>query len=319
MFRENIGYKLNSRVKASLDCITHYPVHMHTSTIEIICVLDGTIGISESAMNHKLSNGDVYIFNAKDPHKITTVSEKNIILTVQIDIDYYKRYLKRLDTTYFICDSYINKDQLTGELRYLRFLLAQIYTEYHFKEISESRLESRTKELLAFLAEQFQNYTYNKSDENSYDIVRRQESKAEDPSYNRIYAIIDFIYENFRRKIRLEDIAKREFLSIYYLSRYIKKTCGLSFTELVTIARCEEGERLLGATNKTMDEIALEVGFSNRKHFNASFQRWFHMAPSEYRRSISMKSGGHINPQYGSYNEEFANSILDSYLNEASI
>jgi len=30
---------------------------------------------------------------------------------------------------YFICDSYINKEQLAGELRYLRFLLAQIYTD----------------------------------------------------------------------------------------------------------------------------------------------------------------------------------------------
>lgn len=317
MFRETIGYKLRSRVKASLECITYYPVHMHSSTIEIICVLDGTVSISESAMSHKLSAGDVYIFNAKDPHKIITVSEKNIILTVQIDIDYYKRYLKCLDTIYFICDSYINKDQLACELRYLRFLLAQIHVEYRSMEMNESRLESLTRELLGFLTEQFQYYTYSKSKENSYDIVRRQEMKAEDPSYNRIYDIIDYIYENFRRKIRLEDIAKREFLSIYYLSRYIKKTCGLSFSELVTIARCEEAERLLGSTNKTMDEISLEVGFSNRKHFAVAFKKWFHMTPSEYRRSVSRKSGSLINPQYDDYDQKYAKSVLESYLNEA--
>ncbi|MDD3168179.1 MAG: AraC family transcriptional regulator [Eubacteriales bacterium] len=319
MFRETIGYKLSSRVKSVLECIVYYPAHMHTSAIEIICVLDGTVSISDSAMNHKLSAGDVYIFNAKDPHKIVTVSEKNIILTVQIDMEYYKKYQKRLDMTYFICDSYINKDQLAGELRYLRFLLAQIHSEYHSAKINESRLESLTKELLGFLTEQFQYYTYSKSKENSYDIVRRQEIKAEDPSYNRIYDIIDYIYESFRRKLRLEDIAKREFLSIYYLSRYIKKTCGLSFSELVTIARCEEAERLLGTTNKTMDEIALEVGFSNRKHFSASFKRWFHMTPSEYRRSVSRKSRGSISPQYDNYNEKLAQSVLESYLNEVSM
>ena len=49
MFRENIGFKLNSKVKASLE-------------------------------------------RARDPYKIITVSEKNIILTVQIDIEYYTRY-----------------------------------------------------------------------------------------------------------------------------------------------------------------------------------------------------------------------------------
>lgn len=316
MFRENIGYKLNSRVRASLDNIRNYPVHMHAGSIEIICVLDGIVKISDSAMNHKLSAGDVYIFNAKDPHKIITVSENNIILTVQIDMDYYKRYYKRLDLTYFICDSFINREQLAGELRYLRFLLARIYLEYRSKEIYETRLESLTRELLEFLTEQFQFYTYSKSQENSYDIVRRQEMKAGTSYDNRIYDIIDYIYENLRGKIRLEDIAKREFLSICYLSRYVKKTCGLSFTELVTIARCEEAERLLGSTGKTVDEIALDVGFSNRKHLATGFKSWYHMSPSEYRRSISRRFGGHPAPQYAPYEENYAALVLESYLNE---
>jgi AraC-like DNA-binding protein len=270
------------------------------------------ISISDSALNHKLSAGDIYIFNAKDPHKIISVSEKNIILTVQIDIGYYKRYLKRLDTTYFICDSFINKDQLAGELRYLRFLLAQIYQECRSGNAEDSRLESLTRELLNFLTERFRYYTYSKSQENSYDIVRRQEIRAEDPYFNRIYDIIDYIYDNFRKKLRLEDIAKREFLSIYYLSRYIKKACGLSFSELVNIARCEEAERLLGSTNKTIDEIALEVGFANRKHLASYFKSWFHMTPSDYRKSISHHREGHFSPDYGDLNEIYAAELLAS-------
>jgi AraC-type DNA-binding domain-containing proteins len=289
---------------------------MHASAIEIICVLDGVVSISDSALNHKLSAGDVYIFNARDPHKITSISENNIILTVQIDIDYYKKYQKRLDMTYFICDSFINKDQLVCELRYLRFMLASIYMEYYSKDISESRLENLTRELLNFLSDQFQYYTYSKSQENSYDIIRRQEMKSDDPYFNRIYDIIDYIYENFRRKLLLDEIAKREFLSVSYLSRYIKKACGLSFSELVAIARCEEAERLLGATNKPVDEIALEVGFSNRKHLAIFFKDWFHQTPTEYRRALSLQFGGHPIPQYSSYDANSAASILEAYLNE---
>jgi len=290
---------------------------MHTGAIEIICVLDGVVNISDSALNHKLSAGDVYIFNAKDPHKIITVSENNIILTVQIDIDYYKKYYKRLDLTYFICDSFINREKLAGELRYLHFLLARIYTEYRSRDVSESRLETFTRELLEFLTERFQFYTYSRSQGNSYDIVRRQEMKADDPYDNRIYNIIDYIYENFRGRIRLEDIAKREFLSVYYLSRYVKKACGLSFTELVSIARCEEAERLLGSSNRTVDEIALEVGFSNRKHLALCFKKWYHMTPSQYRKSLTLQFGGRHAPQYGSYDEKYAEYVLESYLNEA--
>lgn len=318
MFREIIGFKLNSKVRASLDNIIYYPIHMHAGVIEIICVLDGVVSISDSALNHKLTSGDVYIFNAKDPHKITTVSEKNIILTVQIDIEYYKKYFKRLDVIYFICDSFINKDQLTGELSYLKFLLSRIYTEYNAIKIKDFNVESLAKELLSFLMEQFQYYTYRKSKENSYDIVRRKEVKAEDPYYNRIYDIIDYIYANFQKKIHLEEIAKQEFLSVFYLSRYIKKACGLSFSELVNIARCEEAERLLGNTDKTIDDIALEIGFSNRKHMNTYFQKWFKQTPSEYRKSLSLQFGGCPIIQYADCNLALAASIIESYLNVSS-
>ena len=316
MFRENVGFKFNSRVRASLENIAYYPVHMHTGVVEIICVLDGVISISDSALSHKLTNGDVYIFNAKDPHKMMSVSEKNIILTVQIDLEYYKKYFKRLDVIYFICDSFINKDQLNSELHYLRFLLAKIYTEYNFKR-SDSHLEALAKDLLSFLMEQFQFYTYSKSKENSYDIVRRQEIKSDDPYYNRIYDIIDYIYANFRKKILLEEIANLEFLSVSYLSRYIKKACGLSFSELIAIARCEEAERLIGSTSKTIDEISLDVGFSNRKHLNINFKKWFQQTPSEYRKSLSRQFGSLPNIQYDSFDGWLASSILESYLNDS--
>lgn len=315
MFHENIGFHSNARVRASLDSIVAYPSHMHTGEIEIICILDGSISISDSALNHRLTAGDVYIFNAKDPHKLMAIGEKNIILTIQIDINHYKQFFKRLDVTYFICDSFIHKDQLTAELGFLRFLLAAIYFEYSREGRSDARLEEMARELLTFLMEQFQYYTYSKSKENSYDIVRRQKTQSDDPYFNRIYEIIDYIYINFRKKIRLEDIAKQEYLSIYYLSKYIKKACGLSFSELVAIARCEEAERLLGATTKTIDEIALDVGFSNRKHLNINFQKWFHQTPSDYRKALRRQFGNHNSIQYAAFEPEPALSILTFYLN----
>lgn len=316
MFRESIGFRSKSRVRASLENIAYYPVHMHTELIEIICVLDGVISISDSALNHKLTPGDVYIFNARDPHKIMSISENNIILTVQIDMAYYKKYFKKLDVMYFICDSFIHKEELTDELRYLRFLLAKIYQEYSLKE-NEIQLEFLAKDLISFLMEQFQYYTYSKSKENSYDIVRRQKTKTSDPSFHRIYDIIDYIYVNFRKKILLEDIAKQEYLSVTYLSRYIKKSCGLSFSELVAIARCEEAERLLGTTEKTLDEIAADVGFTHRQHLNTFFKKWFHKTPNQYRKSLSVQYGDHGKISFNNCQNRFAETILETYLNES--
>lgn len=49
LFQEAVGYKLQSRVRVSLESIVQYPFHMHTNVIEIICVVDGSISISDSA------------------------------------------------------------------------------------------------------------------------------------------------------------------------------------------------------------------------------------------------------------------------------
>ncbi|MBR0597442.1 hypothetical protein [Sinanaerobacter chloroacetimidivorans] len=126
-------------------------------------------------MSHKLSFGDVYIFNAKDPHKISAISEKNIILTIQIDLDYYKKFFRKLDVTYFICDSFINRDRLTEELRYLRFLMTRIYDLHNEKNTNEVSIEELVKSLLSFLTDQFQYYTYSRNKTDSYDIFHRQE------------------------------------------------------------------------------------------------------------------------------------------------
>ena len=314
MFYESIGFSQNVKVRASLDNIVQYPVHAHSDALEIICILDGAVSISDSALNYKLCKDDVYIFNAKDPHKITTISEKNVILTVQIGLSHYRRYYKNLDVIYFICDSFLHKNNLFSELKYLRFLLSKIYFSYQMPSVNGSELESCTRNLLEFLMEQFQYYTYSKSKNNSYDIIRRQQVQSNDPYSNRIYEIINYIYACFSTKIKLEHIANQQFLSIYYLSRYIKKACGLSFSELVSIARCEEAERLLGSTEKTIDEIALEVGFSNRKHLHTQFKKWYLKSPSEYRKLLKENVKGQQNIIIQNFDNLEAETRLKKYL-----
>ncbi|MBQ9931286.1 MAG: helix-turn-helix transcriptional regulator, partial [Firmicutes bacterium] len=69
----------------------------------------------------------------------------------------------------------------------------------------------------------------------------------------------------------------------------------LSFSDLLSLACCEYAQRLLGSTHDTVDQIASLSGFANRKHLGTQFQKWFHMTPSEYRKSLAN--------QYGNPNE----------------
>jgi len=312
---EKIGYKTSAGIKAKVESMEYYPFHLHDDAIEIICVLNGTVKISDSAASYTLKYGDVHIFNKNDPHKIESNDPDNILLTIQIDCPHYMRHFDELDDAYFICDTYAERDLYAVDIKHLRFQLARIHREYsgHYSDIL---LEDMAKELLRLLLSQFRQYVY-KSDKNrAANIVRLQNIDHIYKNYDRMYRIVDFVYTNFRKKLYLKDIAEREFLSEEHISRDLKETLGLSFTQLISLTRCEEAARQLSSTKRTVDQIAEDVGFANRKHLATQFKRWYQQTPSEYRTSILKDLGSDSKVRLRPFDYDFAKVILDMYLDE---
>ena len=315
-FVEPIGFKLNSRVKASLDCIDEYPFHMHEDVIEIICVVKGEFDISESAQDYTLIPGDVYIFNAKDPHKIMAVNKDAALITVQIQTEYYEKLFEIDQFPYFICDSFLRDTQYPMDTRHLRFLITRIFAEYTRDLPSDISLEGFTAELLKYLLKQHKDYRFVKTSTGKIRMISRANAGNESNDDKRIYEIIDYIYAHFKEKITLEEIAQKEYLSLGYLSRYIKEASGLTFSEHVSLARCEEVERLLGNTGKTIDQIAMDVGFANRNHLATQFKKWFEKTPTEYRKSIDADIAKMSMVNYLPVNYQEVKDIINRFLEE---
>jgi xylan 1,4-beta-xylosidase len=314
MFIETVGYQSRSKIRAGIFSISKYPTHVHPNALEILCVLEGNVRISDTMLKQRLSEGDLYFFSMRNAHQISSAGDKNLLLYLQLDLNYYKRYFKDIDKAYFVCDSFIRKNQMSNKLNYMRFLLARIYFAYNDESTSDSTLEDMGKELLSFLLAHFQFYTYKIEKGRSIKAVQPSDIRPNDPYFLRIYRIIDYIFDHCTEKLKLEDIAAQEYLSVSYLSRYIKKACGLSFTELLSMARCEEAQRLLGASRDTVDQIASLVGFANRKHLSSQFRKWFGITPTEYRRRLEDQYNRPNQIFFLPYEEEAAERILRKYL-----
>lgn len=320
LFNELIGFKNNCGVRAALENISYYPYHMHSSILEVVCVLGGKYEISVDAHDHMISYGDVYFFNARNSHKLKKADDNCILLTVHIDLNHYREFFKNFDGSgsyditddYFVCDSFRHKSDYSCCFKYLRFLLAKIYTEYSSDSCSEQVLETLAKEFITHILSHYRNYIYARLDSGKYVLVQNVEGTI--PDTDRIQRIIDYIYYHFSEKIMLEDLAAMEHLHPNYLSAYIKKTLGLGFTELVSITRCENAEILLGNTVKSLDDIAFEVGFSNRTHLTNQFKKWFSKTPARYRREIAADFSGDSTMQFDTFDYNLAVSILNSYL-----
>lgn len=72
-------------------------------------------------------------------------------------------------------------------------------------------------------------------------------------------------------------------VSVSYFSRLFKRAMKSGFSAYVNRVRLREAERLLLTTDKSVTEIALEVGFSTSSYFIDCFRRTHNTTPHRYR------------------------------------
>ena len=87
------------------------------------------------------------------------------------------------------------------------------------------------------------------------------------------------------------------------------------FSDLLSIVRASEAERLLSLTNKTIEQISLDVGFANRAHLFHHFSKWFSKSPSAYRKEVLDDLGGdNVAMQPGNINPDITSELIHLLL-----
>ncbi len=96
--------------------------------------------------------------------------------------------------------------------------------------------------------------------------------------------IISYIDENIANKISLSNIAAKSFYNPAYFSRLLKEHFGKSFSAYVKERRIEHAAKMLGDTNKTVEEIMAQSGYSDKKLFYKHFKEVYKTSPGQYRK-----------------------------------
>ncbi len=97
-------------------------------------------------------------------------------------------------------------------------------------------------------------------------------------------AALAFVVENFRRDIRLSDLARHVGMSECACSRFFKRNSGNSFTDYVARLRVGHACKLLSETEMPVTDVCFEVGYGNVSNFNRVFRLQRGLTPSAYRR-----------------------------------
>lgn len=101
-----------------------------------------------------------------------------------------------------------------------------------------------------------------------------------------------YIQENYQRAdLSAEEVAGYLELSAPYFSRLFRESMGKTYIEYLTNIRIAWAEELLRTTDRSVEEIGQEAGFSAASYFIARFKKIYGVSPSKYRQNCRQKEG----------------------------
>lgn len=93
----------------------------------------------------------------------------------------------------------------------------------------------------------------------------------------------EYIKENYKKDISLDEVAKYVDISSYYFSKLFKEEEGKNFIDYLTSLRIERAKELLKETEISIKEICCEVGYSDPNYFSRIFKKVVGYTPTDYR------------------------------------
>ncbi|MCL2374759.1 MAG: helix-turn-helix domain-containing protein [Treponema sp.] len=94
-----------------------------------------------------------------------------------------------------------------------------------------------------------------------------------------------YIWENYTRKLSLEEIAKASGLSAPYFSAIFKEEMGENLSSYLNRLRIERTITLLIETGKSLNEIAKLCGFEDQSWFSKIFKSFTGISPGKFREN----------------------------------
>ncbi len=122
--------------------------------------------------------------------------------------------------------------------------------------------------------------------------VRQVDGEAGGPSFvlkedfgeYLVNSVIEYLSENVRGRVSIDEICRRMNYTRSYIFRQFKAVTGQSIMAYFTSLKVKEAKRLLRETDMSVTEIAGALSFDTPNYFTKTFKRTSGYTPLQYRR-----------------------------------
>lgn len=260
-----------------------FPVRLHWHYFaEIIYMMEGTALVECNHTEYYVSEGDLFIFHARDVHAIYATSHHPL-----------KYLVLKFDANRLTINS-VYTPKLSDILQYARksgqaasLLTAESLSKLHIKERFETciyelnaknygydiRVHGELSSLLIEIIRIWQNNGLHIRE--LYTIFSETEASIQN--------ITEYIDKHSNEPIKVEELADMCHMSYSHFAKCFKELYGRSCKDYIELVRIEKGEELLLFTDSSLIEISQETGFSDCSHFIKTFRKWKKVTPGRYR------------------------------------
>lgn len=106
------------------------------------------------------------------------------------------------------------------------------------------------------------------------------------PYFHRLIPVLDYIQANYNQAIQAKELEQISFYSYRNLQRIFKSLFGETIGVYQKRMRLENAAKLMHYSDKSITEIALEVGYADLQAFRKAFKKQYHIAPSSKRPEL---------------------------------
>ena len=242
----------------------HISRRENLSSFLFFIVTGGSGFLEYEGKTHELSIGDCVFIDCKKPYAHKSSEDLWELKWVH----FYGPNLKAIYEKYIerggVCCFVTNKSE-----RYSTILSDLYSAAESTNNIRDMLIYEKLTKLLTLLMED------SWQDENAY---------HERNSKQNLQSVKEFLDQNYKEKITLEDLSEKFYINKYYLTRIFKEQFGISVIDYLLSVRITHAKQLLRFSELTIEKVGTECGIPDANYFARIFKKIEGCAPGEYRR-----------------------------------
>ena len=254
-----------------------YRYHWHDDMYELHIILTGSMEFVREGQKYFLQPNDVIIVSPGMGHATFALEPQTATLVLRFSANAFEEFLQQdyICRFNFVSDS---SDRQTVRYTHVRFYCAMLLQALAADDAYTGKIVRPTFELL--LVTLFSRFESERSD-----IYQPKNKNIPDQL---IQDVIQYIDENYAKKISLEELTEQFNYNRTYISTFFKKNVGMKFYDYLTRTRFSAAVWDLTTTDLSLTKIALYNGFPDLKTFNRLFQERVHITPAESRQKLAV-------------------------------